>query len=255
MPVRDFEVHPGMDVYAMDGEKIGSVVKVWRSEPLSEQIDHLREHAPDVDISHEMTANTGNTAYDATGGDLGTVPSGALTEKARGGPTTTEMAAGRDVSTYSGKRQGVEPGEGGMDSLRGYGVQHGGPAGLGAHGSAESATGYMNPAGSGGNISDFGRVPDVGEAAGAGAAGGSMDTTLVEPEAPGKPREYPGYFLVQDPGFLGVGGRVMYVPFRAVTRIQPGESLRIDCVSDEAYRRYGGPPGLEIDENADVLPF
>lgn len=267
-----------MQVYGRDGEKIGSVVEVWRDTPIAEQVAELGLHGAGehVGLTDAMVANTGGPIYDATGADTGTVPLGTTMDKARGMPTTTGIAARRDISTFSGKRQGVEPGAGGEDVIRGYGPEHGGAtdptagaglgnagAGLGAQGSAQSATGYLNSAGQAGTVVDFGRVPDVGEAAGGGARGGATDNAAVEPPAAapahpstGGPHHIPaGYFVVSDPGFLGVGGRILYVPYTAVTSYEPRESLTVDCVSDECRRRYSSRPGLDIDPNARVLPF
>lgn len=50
------------------------------------------------------------------------------------------------------------------------------------------------------------------------------------------------YLEVQHGGILGVGGQHLYVPFRAIQAVTPGESLSLKCSAEEAATLYTAQP-------------
>ena len=257
-------IHTGMDVYAMDGQKLGTVAEVRPPVSAADGAEAGRADPGAADVSAGVAGGTAGSSLDAGGGDLGTVISGATTDKDRGVPTGIAHAARQDVRTFPGQLQGVTPDAGGGDVIRGYGMEHGGTTDTDPRGSAASATGNKEAPGS------AGMAPNVGEAGGAGAWGATIDTATIgggtgaamDATSPGTAGDRPaagggaasegGYFTVRDPGFLGVGGRALRVPFNAVHEVVPGRGVTLACTSDECHRRYGGRVGLDLDEDAPV---
>jgi hypothetical protein len=135
-------IQNGMAVFARDGERLGTVVHVWpqgqqiRKELNSLPADGLRVPASEVTQTADpaITATMGNQRIEALGG---------LGGKGRGRDTDTTLAAHRgDPRALSGKDQGVEPQSGGMDVLRGYGMQRNDAGNAGAHPTSTVAGAY-----------------------------------------------------------------------------------------------------------------
>ncbi len=153
---------------------------------------------------------------DAGIGDLG-VPQWTAGSKGRGRETLTGMIASRgDFPTFHAASRPVDPNAAGLDTLRGHPpAEHGEP--LLASGS---------PAISKGDDAAAGLPPALGDAV----------------------------LLVQDPGTLGIAAQTLRVPLAIVRSVDPGHGVILALPGEEARLRYGHR-GLEIDTNADVLPY
>jgi hypothetical protein len=226
------EITRGMEVVAIDGELIGRVTGV-RGGPTSDQ---TASDAGDGGTGGAGGANAGDLAGDthAPGrSGYGPIPSGVTTDKDRGTPTAAGVAAERgQVHTTLGQ-EGLTPGAGGQDALRGYGTAEnltGDPPGTPMTAAQiEGIRGADRPG-------DGGSTPADG---GHGARHATGEAVI----------------LVQDQGTLGVGARGLEVPLSGVLELTPSRRLILDCTRDEAAERYGTGPSLDIDENADVTPF
>lgn len=218
------DIHRGMEVFAVDGERIGTVIEV---RPPRDAGDAFSA-GPDVPAGGTLAPNTQMTGgQPITGpGGIGPIVTGTTTDKYRGTPTASEAAAERgDIHTVTGGQQGTAPGSGGIDALRGYGTpgdQGGVPRTSGA-----SAERLENLRGAGG----------------------------AEPSLQATPHPRAGYIMVEDRGVLGVGAGGLRIPLDAVLDVIPGRRVTLDCTREQAHQRYGPGPSLDIDENADVTPF
>lgn len=263
MAVDFSQVRVGQDVFGMDGEKIGTVLDVAYPAVPTEDSSEGDMAATPTGLTAEMVGSTRSVAADATGSDTGTLPLGATTSKGRGTDTNLRIAADHgDISTYSGSIEGGTPSAGGLDAMRGYGVEGSTAGDRAVQPTQASATGMLDAAGSTSGLArpEAGVTADLALAREAGTDGGEKNNTPgadagMQRLTAGGTRRNRGSFTVQDPGMLGVGGRILHVPFSAVDRVIAGEGVRLRMVSEEARQRFSGRPGLEIDDDADVTPF
>ena len=241
-------IRTGMEVFGADGAKIGSIVEI---RPPRGESDDAGPAAGQSDASPE-TADPGYTPPRAT---PGTLPSGATTAKDRGVPTGLGAASLHDIKDPSGTGAGMTPGAGGLDAFRGYGMEGTNAGDTDVHVTNVSAPGMMDAPGTTSGLARAGSAADLGMTRGAGAQGGDTDNAAVAPppagatsaeDEAGGATTATGYFVVQDPGFLGVGGRALRVPFEAVREVDPGRGVILDSTADQCRARYGGRPGLDI---------
>ena len=241
-------IRTGMEVFGADGAKIGSIVEI---RPPRGGSDDAGPAGGRSDASPE-TADPGYTPPRAT---PGTLPSGATTAKDRGAPTGLGVASFQDVSDSSGAVAGTVPGAGGLDAFRGYGMEGSNSGDTDVHVTQVTAPAMMDAPGTTSGLARAGSAADLGMSRGAGAQGGDTDNAAVAPppagaasaeDEAGGVTTAAGYFVVQDPGFLGVGGRALRVPFEAVREVDPGRGVTLDGTADQCRARYGGRPGLDI---------
>jgi hypothetical protein len=67
---------------------------------------------------------------------------------------------------------------------------------------------------------------------------GDLQTTTVMRDPSGEQT----YLKVEQGGFLGIGATDLYVPFRAVQRVIPGDSLTVACMKDTCGNMFGTKP-------------
>ena len=237
MAINPSEIRRGMDVFAIDGEKIGTVTGV--ESPEADETDPLAALGGSLDDAGSIPTDTaGGQAAAAGGSGFGPLPQGATRDKGRGAPTAAGAATERGDMHTTGGEGGITPGAGGLDAVRGYGTPQdliGNP-----------------PIGGGGATTTVQTQGSPGEGSGTGAAPGAGGGTAT---GGGPTLARPGLILVQDDGALGVDARGLRVPLSGVLDVVPGERIVLDCTRDQAAMRYGSGPSLDIDENADVTPF
>jgi hypothetical protein len=67
-------------------------------------------------------------------------------------------------------------------------------------------------------------------------------------ETPTSPQDY---IVVTEGGFLGIGGRSLYIPFDAVASVVPGESVTVNCNQEQCHDLYTTKPeGIKKKEAA-----
>lgn len=240
MAINVSDIQRGMAVYGRDGEQVGTVTAVRPggrvvTGPVGEAADRAAPAtpAPPVDLDPPPS------------GQIGTLPLGTTTAKDRGEESALNRIALRDPHTLNSVTSSAVPGAGGMDRLRGYPLRRREEGDSTAEESARSATGSLHGAG----VSETEAAMLVSEKA-------ELDSRPDEPADQQLPDEMGsgGYFMVQDPGTLGVMAGGMRVPFAAVVAIQPGLGVTLDCSAQECRDRWKHI-GLDIDETADVTPF
>lgn len=218
------DMHRGMEVFAVDGELIGTVIEIH---PPHDEGDDFSA-GPNIPTGGTLAPNTQMTSgQPITGpGGMGPLPTGTTTDKDRGAPTASGAAAERgDIHSIGGDQHGTVPGSGGADALRGYGTpgdQGGVPMTTGA-----TAEQLENLRGGGG-----GREP-------------SLHAT---------PHMGSGSIEVEDRGVMGIGAGGLHIPFSAILDVMPGRRITLDCTRRQAHERYGPGPSMQIDENAPVTP-
>lgn len=219
------DIHRGMEVFAVDGELIGTVLEVRPPRSAGDAFSV----EPEMPAGGSVAPNTemiGGQPITGPGG-IGPLPTGTTTDKDRGTPNASSAAAERgDIRSISGEQQGTVPGSGGEDALRGYGStgdESGVPLTAGA-----TAEGLENLRGGGGDL---------------------------EPNLRATAETGPGYIMVEDRGVMGVGAGGLRIPTDAVLDVMPGRRVTLDCTREQARNRYGPGPSLDIDENAPVTPF
>jgi hypothetical protein len=214
MAVDAREIQHGMAVYDCNGRRMGRVLEVRH---LPETDDPNRVSSPDVLFNKPATPGGGVGPMPERTGMTG-APLGATTEKGRGSTTSAGIAADRPDLPTGADARGAPPGMGGLNPTD----------------TPPEATTAATP------LFDANR------------AGGQRGTSTES--APRGHELRPGAFSVEDPGVLGVGARVLHIPFDAVAALS-GDGVTLAITLDEAERRYGPGPSLEIDPNAPVTPF
>lgn len=56
------------------------------------------------------------------------------------------------------------------------------------------------------------------------------------------PTTFHNYFKVDEGGFLGIGERVLYIPFEAVETVVSGESVAVNCSREQCIDLYSTKP-------------
>ncbi|HZU12540.1 MAG TPA: hypothetical protein VFB58_06840 [Chloroflexota bacterium] len=111
-------------------------------------------------------------------------------------------------------------------------------------GATGTTPGYGTPGtgttpGYGGGISDTGTTG----AAGIGSSGGFGTSPTSSGTMTGT-----GYFKVDQGGILGIGAKELYIPFSAVTSVDPGNCVTLNCTKDECDNAYSQKPAF-LDQN------
>ena len=217
MTTDEREIRPGYTVYDVSGAELGRVMSV---DPLSPVDTPDGVSSPDVLFTNAARAGENLGPMPERTGLTGP-PSGTTTEKGRGSTASAGIAADRVDFPTGAVGRGIHPGQGGLNSTD----------------TASEETTVATP------------LLDADTAGGdTGVQGGEQGTA-----AQGHGQR-PGTFRVEDAGVLGVGARVLHIPFSAVTEASGGRIV-LSVTRDEAARRFGPGPSLDLDENARVLPY
>lgn len=214
MTIDTEQIRHGQTVYDVNGEEMGQVMSV---EPLPAGEHPGGVSSPDVLFTTPAQAGDGvGPMPERTG--LTSAPLGTTTAKGRGSTASAGIAVDRVDRPAGAIRRGVPPGLGGLNSTD----------------TPPEETTVATP------------LLDADTAGGdTGAPGGARGT------AAGGHGQRPGTFRVEDAGVLGVGARVLHIPFSAVTEAGGGRIV-LAVSRSEAARRYGPGPSLDLNENARV---
>jgi len=211
------QIRPGCTVYDAGGAEVGRVIRV-ESLPAGEDAGGVS--SPDVLFNKPARGDQGVGPMPERTGLTGP-PLGTTTDKGRGSTASAGLAAERADLPSGAVGRGVDPAHGGLNSTET------------APEETTAATPLLDADTAGGDMGSSGSARGT-----AGGGGGHQ----------------PGTFSVEDPGVLGVGARVLHIPFADVTEASGGRIV-LAVSREEAARRYGPGPSLDLDENARVLPY
>ena len=217
MTMNHEQIRPGYTVYDASGAELGRVMSV---NPLSPVDNPDGVSSPDVLFNQPARDDDGVGPMPERTGLTGP-PLGTTTEKGRGSTASAGIAADRVDFPTGAVGRGVHPGQGGLNSTD----------------TASEETTVATP------LLD------------ADTAGGDTGARVnARGTAAGGHGQQPGTFSVEDAGVLGVGARVLHIPFAEVTEASGGRIV-LSVTRDEAARRYGPGPSLDLDETARVQPY
>jgi hypothetical protein len=215
------DIQSGMEVFGIDGEKIGTVSEVYRNGGFGTPSDTTWQAGSgvgelDVETVTIAETNASDASFrdpTATGPDYGSTTSDTSFRD----PTAPGAGYGSTTTSDTSFSDPTAPGAG-----------YGNPPPTG--------TTYTDPTSSDTGFTT-GTPGFAGPTAPQTAGGGTATATST------------GYFKVEHGGILGIGAKDLYIPFSAVTTTVPGQNVTIDCTKDECADRYSQKPDFLNDEN------
>lgn len=221
-------IQQGMDVLGSNGDKIGTVADVWAQPGTSKGAESHGGADRAFGGGEGAMGDQSDVGFAGTGGGTGSMGQETEAPEASYGGGPGAMGENTEAVASSGS-------------------------------ASDSASGAANNVSStgGGVGGDTDVVVEVVEvdvlAANTGSSGQSMGNSgeiLGEQIPPGyEANPYassPGYFKVQQGGFLGMGATDLYIPFAAIRDIVPGKQLSLSVTKADADSRFANKPAFLV---------